>query len=66
MQFELLTPMEQAAMIAAAALMVFAITHTCDRLFAWSLTLKDRQSRRRHQDSMSCCAPDGSNRRGKG
>ena len=64
MQFELMTPMEQAATVAAGALMLFAVTHMCDRLFAWHLTLKDRRSRR----SGSCVCPPVSKpkRDGKG
>lgn len=64
MQFELMTPTEQAAMMAAMALMVFAITHACDRLFAWYLTLRDRRSRR---SSYCVCPPTSKPKRdGKG
>ncbi len=46
MDCDLMTPMEQAAMVAATAMMLFAVTHACDRSFAWYLTRKDRRSRR--------------------
>ncbi len=43
MQFELMTPMEQAALIAAVSLSVFAATYALDRAIRWLLTLRDRR-----------------------
>lgn len=53
MQFELMTPMEQAAGMGALALLIIAITYMADRICVWSCLFMSRRARGKREDT--CC-----------
>lgn len=49
MEFELMAPMEQAATMAALALIIIALTYMADRMYWWSCMFVDRRARGRRE-----------------